>query len=249
MKVINKKIFSRKPKAILIDIDNTLYAYEPAHKSAIAAVAEKLNLELSIDRRIFTSHYESARIEVKQRLGKTASSHSRLLYMQMVLERLGLGTQPLLCLDMEQTYWRAFLRHATLFDNVMDFLDDCRVVGVPVVAVTDLTSQIQFRKLVYFGIDHFFQFVVTSEESGCDKPGSASFLLALQKCDVKEGLVWMIGDDLAKDISGAKDSINAATLHKVSGFGLPSSESEADAIFRDFKELRAFLDALASDVW
>ena len=40
MKVINKKIFSRKPKAILIDIDNTLYAYEPSHKSAIAAVAE-----------------------------------------------------------------------------------------------------------------------------------------------------------------------------------------------------------------
>ena len=35
--------------------------------------------------------------------------------------------------------------------------------------VTDLTAQIQFRKIVYFGLDHYFDHMVTSERQ-YDKP-------------------------------------------------------------------------------
>ena len=33
--------------------------------------------------------------------------------------------------------------------------------SIPMVIVTDLTAQVQFRKIVYFGLDHRFDFVVT----------------------------------------------------------------------------------------
>jgi putative hydrolase of the HAD superfamily len=58
--------------------------------------------------------FKDARNEIKKRLGTVASSHSRLLYMQRAIEKLGLGTRILLVLDLEQTYWRTFLQLQTI---------------------------------------------------------------------------------------------------------------------------------------
>jgi putative hydrolase of the HAD superfamily len=62
---------------------------------------------------------------------------------------------------------------------VKELLDDLRRLGIPTAIVTDLTAQIQFRKVVYFGLDHYFDYIITSEEAGHDKPHQAPFKLAL----------------------------------------------------------------------
>ena len=59
--------------------------------------------------------------------------------------------------------------NAILFEGVKDLLDDIRLLGVPTAIVTDLTAQIQFRKIVYFGLDHYFVNIVTSEVDGIVK--------------------------------------------------------------------------------
>ena len=46
MKVLNKDKFQKLPDAILIDIDNTLYPYEPAHLAAYRSVREKINKQV-----------------------------------------------------------------------------------------------------------------------------------------------------------------------------------------------------------
>ena len=79
-----------------------------------------------------------------------------------MLEYMGLGSQILLSLDLEQTYWRTFLSHAILFNHVKELLDDLRLSSISTAVMTDLTTQIQFRKLVYFGLDSYFNFIVTS---------------------------------------------------------------------------------------
>ena len=75
--------------------------------------------------------------------------------MQRMLEIIGLKSQILLSLDFEQTYWRNFFVNATLFENVLEFLDEIRLLNIPLIAITDLTAQIQFRKIIYFGLDNF----------------------------------------------------------------------------------------------
>ena len=55
-----------------------------------------------------------------------------------------------MALDFEQTYWRSFLSSSKLFSNVKDFLDDLRSASIKMAVITDLTAQIQFRKLVYW---------------------------------------------------------------------------------------------------
>lgn len=244
MKFSSSKI-AKLPSAILFDTDNTLYPYDPAHEAALTEVCIKVNKNLNISEKQFYNAFSEAKVLVKEKLGETASSHSRLLYMQKMLELIGLGSQVLLALDLEQTYWRNFLKNAILFPGVVELLDDIRLLGIPTAIVTDLTAQIQFRKIIYFGLDHFFEYIVTSEEAGHDKPHKAPFVIALEKMQVSDGTVWMIGDNIRSDIIGAKNAIDAVTLQKVhEGVETDEDGVVADATFNDFQDVRALLKRL-----
>ncbi|MGH1476288.1 HAD family hydrolase [Yersinia proxima] len=158
---------------------------------------------------------------------------------------MGLGSQVLLALDFEQTYWRTFLSNAILFDEVKELLDDLRLLGIPTAIVTDLTAQIQFRKVVYFGLDHYFDFIVTSEEAGFDKPHAAPFEIALEKMRPKGNCIWMIGDNPINDIRGGREKINAVTLQKIHpGTPMGQGENAPDAAFNEFGHLRVLLEQL-----
>lgn len=246
MKIYAQKQFTRLPDAILFDMDNTLYAYAPAHNAAVNALREKMRARFGVSAEHFDHIFPSARTDVKKRLKETASSHSRLLYMQRLFEMLGLGSQVMACLDMEQTYWRVFLANAILFEHVRELLDDIRLLGIPVALVTDLTAQIQFRKLIYFDLDNFFPYVVTSEETPFDKPHPTPFALALEKLHIpQESCVWMIGDSPEKDIRGARDAIAAVTLQKIhADTPVGTGDHAPDAAFEQFAEVRRLLDRL-----
>jgi HAD superfamily hydrolase (TIGR01549 family) len=247
MKIFNPNRFNRLPDAILFDTDNTLYSYRPAHQAAQGAVREKVINTLSIKPEDFDKLAQDAREQVKSRLKQTAASHSRLLYMQRMLEMMGLGSQVLLALDFEQTYWRTFLTNAILFDEVKDALDDIRLLGIPTAVVTDLTAQIQFRKVVYFGLDHYFDYIVTSEEAGFDKPHEAPFHIALEKMRPKGDCIWMVGDNPINDIRGAREKINAVTLQKYhDGTPIGKGENQPDAAFENFGQLRQIISKLGA---
>lgn len=249
MKIYNPQRFDRLPDAILFDTDNTLYPYEPAHALAMRAVREKVSRTLSIDPAAFDKAFAEARSQVKARLKNTASSHSRLLYLQRMLEIVGLGSQMLLALDFEQTYWRTFLSNAVLFDDVKELLDDLRLMGIPTATVTDLTAQIQFRKFVYFGLDRHFDFIVTSEEAGCDKPHTAPFEIAIEKMQPRGTCIWMIGDSPINDIHGARTAIGAVTLQKLhEGVEPGAAANVPDAAFHSFADLRKLLATLEAQV-
>ncbi|AQT61383.1 HAD family hydrolase [Cellvibrio sp. PSBB023] len=245
IKFINQSKFTKIPDAIFFDIDNTLYSYEPSHAAALNAVKDKVVSTFSISPENFDKAFKSARKEVKERLKLTASSHSRLLYFQRMLEIMGLGSQVLVALDLEQTYWRTFLSKSVLFDNVKELLDDVRLLGIPMAVITDLTTQIQFRKIIYFGLDNYFDFIVTSEEAGFDKPNPAPFEMAMKKISPKGKCIWMIGDNAVNDIYGAKLAIEAITLQKVnSSSDIGSEENTPDLAFSEFNEIRKLIAVL-----
>ena len=226
------------PKAVIFDTDNTLYPYSPAHKEATRAVEEKVEQQLGIDKVIFRSAFIKAREEIKNRLGNVASSHSRLLYMQKTIEKLELGTRILTTLDLEQTYWRTFLSNCRLFPKVLDFIQILKSKGVITANITDLTAQIQFRKLVYFGLDEFFDYVVTSEEAGADKPDKRPFEVALEKLQIEPENIWMIGDNPKSDMVGAGEMgmIKIQKFHdgvKVIKTGM----AKPDLVFSNYSEL------------
>lgn len=233
-----KEVLEEKPAVVLFDLDNTFYDYSLAHQSALKATAEKAGTLLGISEKDFHAAYNQARAEVKEQVGKTAASHSRLLYFQRLIEITGLKTQILLTLDLEQCYWRTFLASAVVFDGVKDLIEEFKLCDIPLGIVTDLTTQIQLRKIVYFQLADYFDCVVTSEEVGQEKPEKAVFQRALDKLKISGGPIWMIGDDYAKDIEGAKRACKAVTFQKRHKGTREQPTGEAsDVVFSEFGEV------------
>ena len=236
LKVLTQDIIA-KPKAVIFDTDNTLYPYDNAHSAAIAAVKKKAKNILGISQKEFEKAYEVARKEIKLQLGETASSHSRLLYFQKTIESLGLRTRILVTLDLEQTYWRTFLTNAQLFSHVKEFILLLKSNGIATANITDLTAQIQFRKMVYFGLDEHFDYVVTSEEAGHDKPDPRPFQIALDKLKIDAEEIWMIGDSASADMAGANlfGIKKIQKIHKNVDIG--EGDAKPDIIFDEYESL------------
>lgn len=239
MKVTRAINLKEVPKAVIFDTDNTLYSYAKPHAMASEEVVRRLQLEFRLTGEEALSLIERGRNEVKKLLGETASSHSRLLYFQRVLEKLNLGSQVLLALELEQIYWRTFLSNASLFDGVIDLLEELRELKIPMAIITDLTAQIQFRKVVYFNLDEFFDYVVTSEEAGMDKPSAKPFKLAMEKMQVShDDVIWMVGDNSINDIFGARTHMGAVTFQKIhDGVRRGVGKTKADVEFESYNEI------------
>ena len=150
-----------KPSAVLLDADNTLFAYDLPHAAASGAVEKRVLGDFGIPPVDFRKALKLARKIIKNRLGPVASSHNRLLYFQNTLELLGFKSQIQASVTLEQTYWRTFLLNAQLFPGARDFLDTVRSAKIATCLITDLTAQIQFRKLIYFDLDRSFDYVGT----------------------------------------------------------------------------------------
>jgi putative hydrolase of the HAD superfamily len=100
-------------------------------------------------------------------------------------------------------YWDTFVAEIKLFDGVFDWLQEVKKRNIKIVMVTDLTADVQFLKIEKLHLDEVFDWIVTSEEAGCEKPHPYIFQLALQKSGLSADRVWMIGDSYEKDIRGA----------------------------------------------
>lgn len=184
-------------KAIFLDLDNTIYAYEPCHRYALKESHRFYFKEIAkITFAEFLKRYSLARNQVHKRLEGQAASHSRLLYFQAMLEK---ETSRCSALDFEKVYWNSFLKKMKREAWVLPFFAYCKKEGKKVGIVTNLTAEIQMRKLRILKLDKKIDFLVTSEEAGHEKPHPAIFRLALKKARAKPAEVFVFGDDPKAD--------------------------------------------------
>jgi HAD superfamily hydrolase (TIGR01549 family) len=187
-------------KGILLDIDNTLYEYEPLHEQALEAVFDYIQDYFSIDKTTIGIQFKQAKSQIKKNTPYTAASHNRLLYMQNLCELLEINVF-INSLTLYNIYWDTFLKHLFLSDGAQEFL--ARYGNLPICLLTDLTAHIQHRKVSRLNLYHWADHMVTSEEAGCEKPHPFMFELALQKLNLQASEVCMIGDSFKNDIKGA----------------------------------------------
>jgi putative hydrolase of the HAD superfamily len=194
---------SREKKAILFDLDNTLYEYEPAHKEAMKKVYEFLRKDLKISYKKFVTLFNLSRHEIHQELSGTASSHNRILYFQRLIEKIKNTIEPKIILKLYEIYWNSFLKSMKLRKDVVPTLRELKKRGLKIAIVSDLTTKIQLKKIKKLKITQYVDYLVTSEEAGSEKPHSIMFLLALNKLNLLPQEVLMVGDNRVADIEGA----------------------------------------------
>lgn len=235
------------PEAVFLDLDDTIYSYEPCHIEASSRVENKFRDLAGFSANDFATALPLAKEQVKSRLGATAASHSRLLYFKRALEILAYGNRFDWALALEETYWETFIEEMKIFEGVREFLVRLNTLGIPIVIITDLTTEIQLRKIIALDLQKLVSFVVTSEEVGIEKPDARPFNAAKDLVGFKSKVIWMIGDSESKDIAGANAIDSMISFQKVKVLGQNHSPRHVPTIeFVDFKELSNLLDSLVA---
>lgn len=229
---------------MIFDLDNTLYEYEVCNVNAMSCISKIVSNKFKISESNFINYYEKARLQVKKRLTGSASSHSRLLYIKEAFEYMKIGSQIETIIELEQAYWNKYLEKAVLFSGVYEFLKILKDRGIVLTCLTNLNTFIQLKKIYYLNLEKVFDYIITSEEIGLEKPNKMCFILAQNKMKLSGEEIWMIGDDLVADISGAKNSINSTTIlrtkNNINSFEQPS----VDAYFFDYNKLNNLFDKI-----
>lgn len=191
-------------QGILWDLDNTLYLYEPTHKTAYAACRSLAEQKFGISHADFDTYWKQARNKVHHTLHGLGASHSRLLYLQNLHELWKGHTNAEFAMVLEEHYWSVFLDNMQWRQGAFELMEKAHGSGVQMAIVTDLTAHIQLRKFEKLGLDRYVKYLISSEEAGVEKPEPYIFLLALEKLNLKPEQVIMIGDSFEKDIQGAQ---------------------------------------------
>ena len=189
-------------KGVIFDIDGTLYDYQINDELAMKHFCAFVEKNLGVDEKTFRQTYTEARRIIRGRLHDTAAQHSRVLLIQTALELLGKNPFDHV-LKLYDVYWNFFIENMRPYDGAEDFLRDLKAAGVKISTCTDMTAHIQYRKLAKLGLDRYVDFMVTSEETGFEKPAPIMFNFALEKMKITADEAAYFGDSLDRDIQGA----------------------------------------------
>ncbi len=191
-------------EVVFFDLDNTIYPYDPAHQSALTVVLNDFGKKYGLDEMRVKELYKESRGVINKRLHGQASSHSRLLYFKEMLHRLGEFRTYSDALLFEKIYWQHFLKVMTIDKDAIRLIRRLHKANKPMGIITDLTTQIQLQKMKRLKIEQYFSHIITSEETGIEKPDPVIFQFALDKFAVKAEQAVMIGDNIKTD-KGSED--------------------------------------------
>ena len=189
-------------KAVIFDLDNTLYNFDAANEFGIRALAAYTEPVFGWDYPRMKDLYEESREKLTERMGDVGSAHNRLLRFQNLLEEKKLPLHPH-ALEMAKAYWRGVLDNMAPSPGAREIMEELRRMGIRIGLGTDMTAYMQYEKLIRLGLMEYMDFIVSSEEAGTDKPGNAFFMLCARKAGCLPGECLFIGDNIVRDYGGA----------------------------------------------
>ena len=188
-------------KAVIFDLDNTLYSYDKAHAKAYAAVQELAKRELGLEAAEFDLLHSEANRILSFRCQGGPPIHDRMLRFQILLEILG---KPIgFATELADCYWRVLLDHVEAEPGAGETLCALKNMGLRLGIGTNMTLEWQLEKLRKLGFLELIDFVVTSEEVGVEKPDRKLFALCAEKAGASLKDCCFVGDSLKKDALGA----------------------------------------------
>lgn len=188
-------------KAVIFDLDDTLYSYVKANNKAFSLLQKFVEKKFGWSPEEFKKMHDDMFQEHLRTMGPIAAAHNRLIRFQAILDRMEKPSH--YALEMHDLYWNALIEAAELYDKVPEVLKELKEAGLKIGIGTNMTSLIQYKKLAKFNVLHLFDFIVTSEEAGIDKPDSKFFNFCLKKAKCKPQECLFVGDSEAHDIKGA----------------------------------------------
>ena len=226
-----------RAKAVLFDLDDTLYEYAPCNRRALAAARQVFGGAFEIPEQEFHALHDEVRGQLARELRGQAASHNRALFFKRMVEAVAGGRHPAaagLVRRMYDAYWEAFYERMQPQANALEVLTSLKASG-PLVLVSNHTALPQLGKIAALGFDGLFDAVVTSEEAGAEKPAARIFEIALERAGVRAEEAVMIGDDPETDIAGAA-AVGMRSIQTLE-FASKGGSPKADRVVRSLDEV------------
>ena len=227
----NIMIVQKRYKAVLFDMDNTLFDLVGAQISACHAVAQYLGNDDG-----------DALFKYFLRPARGFESHENILDYMVDRSLSHDGMYKEAC----RIYETGKLRHITPYIGVRETLEIIRGCGFPMGIVTDAHSKDAILRLEKAGLLPFFCGMATYDMVGVKKPAPDPFLLALDMMRAKTHEVLLVGDSPRRDIEPCR-ILGICSVYARYGdrFSDDRSECQADFIIDSMDELPGILAGLS----
>lgn len=229
-------------RAVIFDLDGTLYDFDAAHAHAFGALTEYACASFGLTPERFRElHQEADRILTRRAGINSGAIHNRLIRYQIILELIGqpFGYAP----RMSELYWHTLTLWMKPLPGLHEALRDLKAMGLKLGVGTNMTADWQYEKLEKLGIIGDFDFIVTSEEAGSEKPDSGIFMLCAEKAGCEPSECAFVGDSVSHDVVGALNAgmravwlnANGSTAEPVKGACTVKALSELKGLFETLR--------------
>ena len=181
-------------KAVIFDLDDTLYEHAQFVRGAYRDVARVFAEETGLSAAMFVS-------EAWPQYERHGSRDNRIF--SRVLEKHGVYSRMLEA--MLVAAYRAHNPSLRLYPGVMKGFQDLRANGLRIALLADGRPEVQHRKMHALGLWDAFDATVITGELGMSfaKPNPGGFNTVLKKLKLQAREAVMIGDDPLTDVAGA----------------------------------------------
>ena len=193
-----------KIRAVIFDLDNTLVDFVEAKMKACEAVVKRLgsgNAEELLKYFIRQNHGFESHENIADYL-RDKGIYSGELYRE--------------CCEI---YERVKLESIKLYPGIREVLENLKQKGVKLAVVTDAENGHALSRLNKFGLQKYFDVIISADMTGKRKPEPDSLLLALRKLGVKAEEAAIVGDSLRRDIDAGK-RLGMLTVYAAYGAGV-----------------------------
>ena len=148
---------------------------------------------------LFSENYNLAKNTIHNRIGNNPSKHSKLLYFKEMFEEF-LTFEAIL--NYEKLYWENFISFADISEKDRNILNNKKDKNDIFILCTNQNTNIQLKKINFWNLD-MFDFVITSEEVGYEKPNIEFYKYVtkiIKKLEISDFNFFAVGDDYENDI-------------------------------------------------
>lgn len=138
-----------------------------------------------------------------------------------------------------EIYEREKLQNLELYTGVRDTLDKLKELGLKLVIITDADRHHTLARLTKVGLLEHFDLLVAADMTGTKKPDPAHFLFALEALEIKPEETLVVGDSIKRDMIPAR-KLGLKTAYASYGDWRPGEETDQCFDFR----LNTFSDML-----
>ncbi len=183
-------------KAVLFDLDQTLIDFIKMKVEACrSAIKAMINAGLKID--------EKTGLKKLMKTYFKVGIESDIAFTKFLEEQTGEVNEEILQAGIE-----AYLKRKSDFlkpyPSVLETLEMLKSKKIKLGIITDAKREKAMQRLEAMNISHFFDIIITFEDTGEKKPSKKPFELAMQILNLKPEEILFVGDSFKRDIVPAR---------------------------------------------